>query len=438
MNRRVVITGCGVVSPLGNSRESLWDSLRCGRSGVREIRSVQTASLPSNAGGEVVEFRGHIDDFGPLDATVKKNIRKGLKVMCREIQMGVAAAQLALHDSALNLDAVDRDRIGVLYGSDYIMSMPDEFAAGVRKCVSADGRFEFARWAELGMPQVTPLWLLKYLPNMPACHVAIYNDLRGPNNSLTVREASANLAIAESFSTITRGAAEMMVVGATGSRIHPLRSTHTVLQEEVASGGADPASLARPFDEGRRGMVMGEGAAALVLEELEFAQRRGARIVGEVVGYGSSAVMGRDGVADRAAALRNVMQQALQSARLSASDVGHIHAHGLGTQRGDVAEANAIQQVFGAPEGSVPVVAAKSYFGNLGAAGGMVELLCSLLALEHGSLFRTLNYERPDPECPVRVVTREDIAAGDSVLNVNVTPQAQASAVIVRKFHTAA
>jgi 3-oxoacyl-[acyl-carrier-protein] synthase II len=278
---------------------------------------------------------------------------------------------------------------------------------------------------------------------MPACHVAIYNDLRGPNNSITVREASANLAIAEAFATIARGSAEAMLVGATGSRIHPLRSTHTVLQEEVAGGDGDPATLSRPFDRNRRGMVMGEGAAALLVEELGFAQRRGAKILGEIVGYGASAVMGRDGVADRTAALVNAMRQGLRSAGLEPRQVGHVHAHGLGTQRGDVAEAAAIQTVFGSPDQAVPVVAAKSFFGNLGAASGMVELLCSVLALEHGELFGTLNYEQPDPECPVRVVTQEQlltegVSAGESVLSINVTPQAQASAVVVRRFSPAA
>ncbi len=291
MKRRVVITGCGVISPVGCSKEAVWESLRERRSGVAKIESMPTDTLPIKAGGEVRGFTGHIDDFGPLDPAVKKTIRKGLKVMCREIQMGVAAAQLAIVDAGLDLGQSDRDRIGVIFGSDYIMTLPEEFAAGVQACADDEQQFHMEWWPGKGMPQVTPLWLLKYLPNMPACHVAIYNDLRGPNDSLTVREASSNLAIAEAYTTIQRGAADVILTGASGCRVHPLRTVHTLLQEELAVGDADPTTLARPFDRDRTGMVVAEGAATMILEELESATRRGATILGEIVGFGSSCVM---------------------------------------------------------------------------------------------------------------------------------------------------
>src|SRR5262249_45597303 len=147
-----------------------------------------------------------------------------------------------------------------------------------------------------GLKKVDPLWLLKYLPNMPASHIAIYNDLRGPSNSLIHREASANLSLAEAYCTIQRGSAETIVTGATGTRIHPIRTVHVNLQEQVANNGMEPARLSRPFDKLRSGMVLGEGAAALVLEELELAQSRGVKIYGEIIGYGSSSVISRDGV----------------------------------------------------------------------------------------------------------------------------------------------
>ena len=137
--------------------------------------------MPTKYGAEARAFTGHIDDFGPLDPGIKKSIRKGLKVMCREIQMGVAVAQLALQDAGLRPGGYDVDRTGAVYGSDYIMTAPDEFTDGIKACTD-NGGFHFDRWAESGMKKVDPLWLLKYLPNMPACHVAIYNDLRGPNN----------------------------------------------------------------------------------------------------------------------------------------------------------------------------------------------------------------------------------------------------------------
>ncbi|MBP90613.1 MAG: 3-oxoacyl-ACP synthase [Planctomycetaceae bacterium] len=426
--RRVVVTGVGLVSPLGNSRTELWDALAAGRSGVAELTRVPTDFLPTKYGAEAQDFTGHINDFGELDSARRKALRKGLKVMCREIQMGVAVAQLAMSDAGLEPGGYDNDRTGVVYGSDYIMTLPDEFAEGVAACIAEDG-FQFSRWAEEGLPKVTPLWLLKYLPNMPASHIAIYNDLRGPNNSITLREASANLAIAEAFCTISRGCADAIIAGATGTRVHPLRTVHVALQEELATNGVAPADLSRPFDRNRSGLVLGEGAGAVILEELEHAQRRGATILGEVVGYGSSTVLSRDGTAQTETAIRNVLEQSLRTSGLSTNDVGHIHAHGLSTRESDRQEAAAIKSVFG--DSDVPVTAAKSYFGNLGAGSGAVELIASLLAMNHGDLFPILNLDELDDECAITPAQRGS-PAGSSFVNVNVSPQGQAAAVVIQ------
>src|SRR5439155_7397531 len=179
---------------------------------------------------------------------------------------------------------------------------------------------------------------------------------------------------------------------------------------------------------------LGEGAAALMLEKLEYAQARGARILGEVIGFASSAVSDKRGTGQYKAAFKNVYSQALTSARIKPDDVGHVNAHGLSTRRSDAEEAQAIAEVFDGRRPSVPVVAAKSYFGNLGAAGGLIELVGSLLAQKHNRLFRTLNFETPDPECPVNVVARDDVPPGDSFIKLSITPQGQASAVVVRRF----
>ena len=430
--RRIVITGIGLISPLGNTGESLWEALEHGRSGVRPLRSISTANLPIHCGAEAWDFSGQIGDFGELEANQQKTIRKGLKVMCREIQMGVAAAQRALRDAGLKPGGYDCDRTGCIYGSDYIMTLPDEFLEGIRHCVD-EGGFHFERWAEHGLPKVTPLWLLKYLPNMPASHIAIYNDLRGPNNSITLREASANLALAEAFCTIARDSADIMVVGATGTRIHPIRTVHVALQEQLARGDGDPARLSRPFDRDRCGLVLGEGAGAVVLEELQTAQARGARILGEIIGYGSSAHMRADGTADCGAAVERVLRQALKSSDLAPDAIGHLHAHGAGTTCGDAEEARAISRVFGSPDRpGPPVVAAKGYFGNLGAGGGMIEFIASLLAMSRDRLFPLLNYSTPDPECPIRPAV-PGATAGDTFINVNYSPQSQASAIVVRR-----
>ncbi len=397
------------------------------------LTGISAVNLPTRFGAEAQQFTGEIEDFGTLDAGRKKAIRKGLKVMCREIQMGVAAAQLAMTDAGLEPGGYDHDLTGVVYGSDYIMTLPDEFAEGVKSCMSPDKGFEFGRWAEEGLPRVTPLWLLKYLPNMPASHIAIYNDMRGPNNSITLREASANLAIAEAFSTIARGSANAIIAGATGTRVHPIRTIHVVMQEQIAQDGDDPSKLSRPFDRQRTGLVLGEGAGAIIMEELESAQSRGATILAEVVGYGSSTVLNDRGVPQTQVAIRNVLQQALRTSGMSPEDVGHLHAHGLSTHSCDIAEASAIQQVFGDRPSPVPVTAAKSYFGNLGAGSGIVELVASLLALRDGELFPLLNYEEADPECPI-TPARPGTPAGNSFISVNVSPHGQAGAVAIRAF----
>ena len=432
-SRRVVITGIGLISPLGNSKEAVWESLAAGRSGVGPLRCLPSQSLPMHCAGEARGFTGDIADFGRLEKEQVRTIRKGLKVMCREIQMGVAVAQLAMQDAGLKPGGYDVDRTGVVYGSDYIMTAPEEFTEGVRSCLTPDEQFDFPRWATDGMPKVTPLWLLKYLPNMPASHVAIYNDLRGPNNSITLREASSLLAVAEAYCTIVRGHADIMIAGATGTRLHPLRTTHVTLQEECATGEGPPEKMCRPFDLNRTGMVLGEGAGAIVVEELTAAQSRGATILGEIVGFGSSAAANPVTGGNIKQALENVMRQALAKASLSPDELGHYHAHGLATRKCDEDEAAAVNAVFGSRGRPLPVTAAKSYMGNLGAAGGLVELIASVLALRQGTLFPILNYETPDPRCPIHAVRSGDEPAGDSFLKASVTPQGQSSAVVIRR-----
>ncbi len=427
---RIVVTGLGVVSPFGNDVSTLFEALQEGRSAVGPITRVPTGPLPLSHGAEASAFTGAIGDYGPLEKTLQRTIRKGSKVMCREIEMGAAAAQLALGDAGLSVEQRDPFRTGVIYGCDYIMTLPEEFAAGVQKCLDEEGEFHFEQWGEFGKPQINPLWLLKYLPNMPASHIAIYNDLQGPNNSITLREASSAAALAEAYTTLQRGHSDVILVGATGSRIHPFRTMHASMQEDLASDRDDPTAMSRPFDSGRDGGVLGEGAGALILETLEHARGRGATILGEILGYGSSTVVAGVSAEFQRQALKNVMRAAMRGA----TSIGHIHAHGLGTVSGDVQEADAINDVFGKGPDSPPVVAAKSHFGNLGAGGGMVEVVASLAALRHGTLFPTLNYTDPDPRCKIRVTTDARTPAGDSFVSVNVTPQGQAAAIRIARF----
>ncbi len=432
--RRVVITGIGLVSPLGSTKEALWGALCEARSGVGPLTVLSPGAVPVHVAAEARQFTGEIDDFGPLEKEQKKQIRKAVKVMCRECQMGVAVAQLALTDAAIQVGTVDPERIGISFGIDYMLSLPEEFTEGIRECLNGDGKFEFPRWGLEGLPKMSPLWLLKYLPNMPASHVAIFDDLRGPSNSLTLREAGSNLAIGEAFQIIRRGNADAMVCGATGTRLHAMKIVHAVSQEEVACGNGDPTKVSRPFDQKRSGMVLGEGAGAVVIEELAHAQARGATIYGEVVAASSSAAAAGRLLARRKLALVNVLRALLHDSGFQPDQIDHLHAHGLSTQSCDVEEDQAIVEVFGSRARTLPVVAAKSYFGNLGAGSGMVELIASLLAVRAGTLFPTLNYETPDAACPIHVVRDHCTPAGKRFINVNVTPQGQASGVAVQQL----
>lgn len=430
---RVVITGMGIVSPLGCDLEQVWGNLAGQKSGIRPITSLPMQSLPFQSGGECIEFTGAIEDYGVTDKTLQRSIKKNAKVMCREIEMGVAAAQKALIHSGLSAESRAPDRCGVLFGSDYILTRPEEYADGVRQCRDENQAFHSEQWPVQGLPKVNPLWLLKYLPNMPNSHVAIFNDLRGPNNAITVREASMNLAVAEAVAILERGQADAMLVGATGSRIHPLRTAHMTLIEEMASQRPDPSQMARPFDASRDGMVVGEGAGALMLETWAHANARGAKIWGEVIGQGS-AMVGPQGDRDfLRMAVAGSIRAAMRTSRDRLGPHWHFHAHGLSTTRADASESLGIADVMAQEAATeVPVTCAKSYFGNLGAGAAAVELICSLLALEHDQLFPIKNLENPCPEATWRPA-RAGQSAGRGFVHVSFTLQGQASALAVAK-----
>lgn len=424
--RRVVITGIGVVSPIGATSDSYWTALTNGVSGIQKLGDMEECA------GAVTSFQGRIEDFGNLEAEKKKTIRKGIKLMNRQTQMAVAAAQQALGDSKVQTGTFDSDRIGVCFGAGNVSLLPEDFLPAIRTCSDPEAGFRFERWGAEGLAQVDPLWLLRYLPNMPACHIAIYNDFRGPNNSITQRETSANLAVAEACAFITEDEADLVVTGATGSLIQPINRLHTVIETDVAQG-ADPTTLCRPFERDRTGAVMGEGAAAFVVEELSSALRRGAPIYGEIVAFGSSCVVDKRGGPRCDLALAQAMRAALRRAQMSPTELGHIHAHGLSSRRADADEARALRLVFGDQAERTPLVAAKSNLGNAGAGCGALELAASLLALRAGRLFPVLNYEHPDPECRVAPVKSADTPAGDSFINLNMAAPGQASCLVVRR-----
>lgn len=431
--KRVVITGFGVISPIGCNLDTFRSSLEQGKSGIGKLELIPEKSIPVENGAEVKAFSGDIENYGPLEKTLQRNIRKGQKVMCREIEMGVAACQHALHHSGLHEGIRNPERTGIVYGSDYILTRPEEYIDGMIACRDSEGHVNVEEWPEKGIPNVNPLWLLKYLPNMPASHVAIYNDLRGPSNSITIREASNNLSIAEAVAAIRRGVADAMVVGSTGCFIHPLRAIHASGQVTLAKDRANPAEMSRPFDRDRDGVVLGEGAGAMTIESLEHAQARGAKIYGEILGGAASAVGATTGRDYIRIAVGNVLRTLQERFPDFFRNAWHLHASGRGEIEKDRSEAGGVVDAFGDASAKIPVFAGKSYFGNLGAGGAAVELIASCMALEKGSLFSTLNYQTPDPECPL-FVAPAGTPAGQGFVHMSYSPQGQASAVLVRRF----
>ncbi|MFO0919746.1 MAG: beta-ketoacyl-[acyl-carrier-protein] synthase family protein [Planctomycetaceae bacterium] len=419
---RVVVTGIGVVSPIGIGAEAFWQNLIAGRSGIGTLSAFSTSDLPSKLAAE-------IRDFDPLTHLYHKKL---IKVMSRDIQLGVAAASMAVRDCGLVRGAMDPERLGVEFGAGHMSVSPNELSDAARTLSETSSGKDFTRWGEDSMGQICPLWLLKQLPNMPACHVAIEHDARGPNNTITSCESSALLALAEAMRVIQRGAADAMIVGACSSYIDPLEVTRLNLYESL-SRVDDPALACRPFDKNRDGTVVGEGAASFVLERWEHAVARGAPIYGEVLGVGAGCD-GRD-PANRAdgIGLSRAIQSALRQSDLCPTDLGHINAHGKGTQRDDLAEARAYHSSLGTVAESIPVTALKSYFGHFDAGAGAVELAGSLLAMRHGRLPMTVNYRTPDPLCRLNIIRDEPVEMKNGIaLSVNRTRMGQSAAAVIR------
>ncbi len=430
-NRRVVITGVGVVSPLGIGFDLFSDAVRAGRSGISRLDSVPYSGCPGNVGGEVKDF----NDTTARNEYLQKQ-RKSIKVMCREIQFGVASASMAIDNAGLDLKAIDHERFGVDFGANLMFSPPQVLKDACWSCVEEGDPqqlFHYEQWGGKGMSSLEPLWLLRYLPNMPACHIGIYADARGPNNSITLNEASGNLAVAEAFHVIQRNLAEIMIAGTTGTKIHPVKSMHAALCGNLAYyDGEPPETWSRPFDESRRGEVLAEGACSFVLEEESHAQSRGARILGRVLGAGSSCVRDENGTPGISRALCNAMTAAIRDAGLTAGQIGHINANGLATRQTDIDEAAAIHEIFKSAAETIPVTALKSSLGNSGAGSGTLELAGSIAGLMAGVVPPTINYRKPDPACRLNVVHGRGLAVTNRVvLNLSVTATGQASALVV-------
>ncbi|QDS97294.1 beta-ketoacyl-[acyl-carrier-protein] synthase family protein [Adhaeretor mobilis] len=411
----VVITAVGIVSPIGIGNEQVWHSIENRTSGVRSVPELVEAGLPVPICGSVVDF----------EAKQFVKPRKSLKVMSRETQIGFAAAELAWQDAGLEEGNVDPERFGVINGANMFAPETLEMVAAIHAC-DTQGRFDFTRWGKEGMPEIIPLWLLKFLPNMTPCHIGIFHDARGPTNSIVGGEGSGLCALIEATNVIERGHADLMVAGGNSSRLN--------LMDLMWHGDVDltkrvqsPSEAMRPFDANRDGYVNGEGAAMYTLESRQHAEARGAAIIGTIRGYARRSEPSAASQKPSGQSICQSIDASLQSANLTAGDIGHVNAHGLSTPHADRIEAEAIC----AKLGDVPVTAPKSYFGHLGAGSGAVELAVSLLALRHGKIPPTLNHESPDPACPVNVVSEMQASNQNTVMALNHKSMGQAVALVV-------
>lgn len=420
------------MSPIGVDVDTYWKNLAAGRSGIIETTLFPGFASPNQAGGQVTEFTDE-----SARKVFLKDHRKNLKAMCREIQLGVASAMQALANSKLDLDAINHERLGVEFGANLMLSAPDILASPCDACITPEhSSLQLPTWGHVGLPKMEPLWLLRYLPNMPACHISIGSDARGPSNSLTLDDASANTVIGEAQRILERGAADIMITGSTGTTLHPIKTMHLALAHELATTPIEASKRSRPFDRDAAGRVVAEGACTFILETRAHAEGRQAPIFGRVVGTGGGVVTTRQGEPLFREALVRAMQAALRAAGVTVEEIGHINAHGLGVKAVDAAEAAAILDVFGQDLGRrVPVTAIKSLIGNSGAGSGSMELAASVLGLRNGVIPPTINCDNPNPDCPLNIVRGEPLKTSNKiVLNLNVTRVGQASAAIVEVF----
>lgn len=393
--RDVVVTGLGVVSPLGVGCESFWANLQSGASGVSVLPEFVDSGLPFRFGGLVSGFDGK-DFVQP---------RKTLKVMSREIQIGYSSAILAMRNAGLEKGSVEPERLGVVMGSELLYGELEELREAFI-AASPNHEFQWPLWADSAMKNLFPLWMLKYLPNMAACHIGIAHDARGPNNSIVQGDVSSLLAIAESASVIRRGHADVVITGGSGSYVAYAAIAFRGWQHLTAWTG-DGQVVPRVFDKRHDGFVLGEGAGSLVLESREHAEKRGAKILAEVAGT-SSRFQKPLAAGDRAAVqpthgIVASIEAAMKAANLTPDQLGHVAAGSSGIPEADRAEAQAIAKTLG----DVPVTAYKSRFGHLGAGSSAVEAVAAVLAMQHGMVPVTRNCETLDPACPIRVVTEK-------------------------------
>lgn len=416
--RRAVITGIGVITPLGLDTTSFWDGLRLGRSGVRRLESFDSTQMPVHIGAEIPGFdaRNYLE----------KKERKRLGIMVRTFQFVVAAAQVALEDGLVDKQKIDPRRFGTLVGSATIPGNLSDLGPATHAAAFGKSAEEYlSNWGQI-LSLIPPLWMLTHIPNMMGSHVSILHNAQGPNNTIIESDVAGLLAVGEAYQYVRRDRADIVLVGSADCNTCPANFMRHCLFDELSHRSEAPEKACRPFDRDRDGLVLGEGGGVILVEELEHARRRGARIYAEIAGFASGFDRGCIGPG-----LARTVRGALTQAGVAPNDIDHINAHGISTVGGDAFEARGLAEIFGKTR---PAFAPKSGLGHMGAACGTVELAASLLAQQHGLVPGTLNYDNPAPDCPIRVCRDNRQMETPNFLKVSYTEMGQCAAAVCRKW----
>lgn len=373
--RRVVITGLGAVTPIGNSPAEFWQSLLAGRSGIGPITHFDASRHDCRIAGEV-------KGFDPLDYLDRKDVKR----TDRFVHLAMAATRQALEDADFRITALNAEQVGVILGTGI---------GGIRVLEEQQ-----TIYLQKGPDRCSPFMVPMMIANMAAGHLAIHFGAKGPNSCTVTACASGSNAIGDAFRLIQRGEVQAAITGGTEAAVTPLSMAGFSAMKALSTRNDTPEQACRPFDRDRDGFVMGEGAGILVLEELEHARARGAKIYAEIVGYGltcdahhmTNPAPGGEGAA-------RAMRLALKDAGLQPGDVQHINAHATSTPLGDIAEVQAIKSVFGEHAPRLAISATKSMTGHLLGGAGGIATVATALAIHHGWVPPTLNLDNPDPEC---------------------------------------
>ncbi len=430
----VVITGLGAISPLGLTVDDMWAGLCAGRCGIGQIDAFDPVGFSCKLAGQVPDYK--------IQQYVPRSYRKAIKLMSRDIELAIIAADEALRSSGLvtkGIDPekvnVDPERMSINLGAGLISCDLLELAPAVAESVT-DGKFDIRKWGSDGLELVTPLWLLKYLPNMLACHIGIIHDIEGPSNTITCAEASAHLAIGEASQIIVRGDAVQALAGGAEAKVNPIvMIRQCLLKRTTSENNNDPTTACRPFDADAKGSVFGEAAGVVVLESRENAERRSAKIYAEIAGFGHSNNINPayEHLESDGYGLRIAIEKAMADAQVEPKDIDLIIPHGTGIASDDLAEARAIEVALGKAATETKVWPTKSMLSNTGAASGALDVIAAVCAMNEGKIPAAKNCDEKANGCNLNIVNRPQQAKIRFALCCSYTYGGQTAAIVLKR-----